>query len=63
MIQRRENKIMKNLKKLSEKETRSLNGGSIATLIIAGMAIAAPFADIAWNIGQNIGQAILNRRK
>ena len=63
MIQRRENKIMKNLKKLSEKEMRSLNGGSIATLIIAGMAIAAPYANIAWNIGQSIGQAILNRRK
>ena len=54
---------MKNLKKLNQNETRSLNGGSIATLIIAGMAIAAPFADIAWNIGQSIGQAILNRRK
>ena len=54
---------MKNLKKLSGNEMRSLNGGSIATLIIAGMAIAAPYANIAWNIGQSIGQAILNRRK
>ena len=51
------------LKKMNEQEKRQANGGSIAALIIAGMAIAAPFAEGAWNLGQAIGQAIVNRRK
>jgi hypothetical protein len=54
---------MKNLKKLNETATRNMNGGSVAALIIAGMAIAAPYANVAWNIGQGIGQAIVNRRR
>ena len=51
------------LKKMDEQEKRQANGGSVAALIIAGMAIAAPYANVAWNIGQGLGQAIVNRRK
>lgn len=47
------------LKKMNEQEKRQANGGSVAALIIAGMAIAAPYANVAWNIGQ----MIVNRRK
>ena len=51
------------LKKMNEQEKRQANGGSVAALIIAGMAIAGPFADGAWNLGQKLGQMIVNRRK
>ena len=51
------------LKKMNEQKKRQANGGSVAALIIAGMAIAAPYANVAWNIGQGLGQMIVNRRK
>ena len=51
------------LKKMNEQEKRQVNGGSISALIIAGMAIAAPYAGVAWNIGQGLGQIIVNRRR
>ena len=51
------------LKKMNEQEKRQANGGSVAALIIAVLAIAALYANAAWNIGQGLGQAIVNRRK
>ena len=51
------------LKEMNEQEKRQANGGSVAALIIAGLAIAALYANVAWNIGQGFGQAIVNRRK
>ena len=52
-----------NLRTMKEEETRKTNGGSVAALIIAGLAIAGPFAGVAWDMGQSIGQAIVKRRK
>ena len=51
---------MKNITECND-TIRNINGGSLSALIIAGLAIAAPFADTAWNIGQSLGTAIGKR--
>ena len=49
------------MKKISNLEhTRTMNGGS-AAVIIAGLAIAAPYAEIAWKIGEGLGSIIARR--
>ena len=55
-------KTNNNLRTMKEEETRKTNGGSVAALLM-GLAIAAPYAEVAWNMGQSIGQAIVKRRK
>ena len=51
---------MKNITECND-TIRNINGGSLSALIIAGLAIAAPYANTAWNIGQSLGTAIGKR--